>query len=91
MRSRRDADQEKCHSDITFCDTEYFNSGDDIDNDIDVSHEPPPTRRDVLKAVTTIGKYNDDMNDPIACKMEVILGAFTRQLCLNETRTMKNS
>lgn len=68
-----------------------INGGDDIDDDLDVSHEPPPTQRDVLKAVATIGKYTDAMNDPIARKMEVILGAFTRQLRLDETRTMKNS
>jgi len=64
-----------------------INGGDDIN----ISHEPPPTRRDILKATSTIGKYTDGMNDPIARKMEVILDTFTRQLCLDETRTMKNS
>jgi len=68
-----------------------INGGDDVDDDINTSHEPPPTRRDVLKAISTIGKYTDDMNDPIARKMEAILGTFTRQLRLDETRTMKNS
>lgn len=73
------------------CENIKINSGNNIDDDLDVSHEPPPTQHDVLKVVTTIGKYTDDINDPIVHKMEVILGAFTRQLCLNETITMKSS
>ena len=67
-----------------------INSGDETN----IFHEPPPTQCescDILKAVSAIGKYTDDINDPIACKMEVILDTFTRQLCLDATRTIKNS
>jgi hypothetical protein len=38
-----------------------------------------------------MGQYTDNMNDPIACRMEVILGTFWRQLCLDESRTVKES
>ncbi|EDR11200.1 uncharacterized protein LACBIDRAFT_324795 [Laccaria bicolor S238N-H82] len=64
-----------------------INGGDDIDDENHISHALP-TRRDI---VSTIGKYTDNMNDPIARKMEAILGTFTRQLRLDETRAMKNS
>jgi hypothetical protein len=66
-----------------------INSGDDVDNDIPL--EPRPTGRDLLKAVSTIGRYVDDLNEPIARKMEAVLGSFSRQLRLDETRTMKSS
>ena len=74
---------------------EWFNMCENINgNDINIFHEPPPTQgesHDILKAVSTIGKYTDNMNDPITHKINVILGTFARQLCLDETRTMKNS
>jgi hypothetical protein len=66
-----------------------INGGDDVDNDIPL--EPRPTGRDLLKAVSTIGRYVDDLNEPIARKMEAVLGSFSRQLRLDETRTMKSS
>ena len=69
---------------IAACKNIKINSGEDIN----IFHEPPPTLHDILKAISTIGKYTDNMN---ACKMEVILDTFTRQCCLDETRTMKNS
>ena len=66
-----------------------INGGDDVDDDLPL--EPGPTRRDVLKAVSTIGRYIDDLNEPIARKMEAILGSFNRQLRLDETKTMKTT
>jgi hypothetical protein len=56
-----------------------INSGDDVDDDGPV--EPLLTRRDVLKGVSTIGKYTNDMNDPL----EALLGSLNRQLRLEET------
>jgi hypothetical protein len=41
--------------------------------------------------VSTIGKYTNDLNDPVAQKIEALLGSFTRQLRLEETRHMKNA
>lgn len=75
---------------IDVCENIEINGGDDIDDENDISHELP-SRRDILKAVSMIGRYTDNMNDPVARKMEAILGAFTRQLRLDETRAMKNS
>ena len=66
-----------------------INGDDDIDNNIPI--EPRPTRREVLEVISTIGKYANDLNDPIARKMEAILGSFSWQLCLNETKSMQNA
>jgi hypothetical protein len=65
-----------------------INSGDD---DKDGPVEPRPTRRDVLKAASTIGKYTNDMNDPLARKMEALLGSFNRLLRLEETKFLKDA
>ena len=46
--------------------------------DVDIPLEPRPTRRDVLKAVSTIGRYIDDLDELTARKMEAILGSFSR-------------
>ena len=46
---------------------------------------PRPTRRDDLKADSTIGIVI------ITRKMEAILGSFNRQLHLDETKTMKTT
>jgi len=55
--------------------------GDDVDDNGPV--EPHPTRCEVLKVVSTIGKYTNDLNDPFAQKIEALqLASFTRQLCL---------
>ncbi|KAF8991656.1 hypothetical protein BDQ17DRAFT_1432922 [Cyathus striatus] len=48
--------------------------GDDVDEDIPV--EPLPTHRDVLKAISTIKRYTEDMDDPFSCKVDTILGSF---------------
>jgi len=50
-----------------------------------------PTRRDVLKVVSTIGKYTNELNDPLAWKIEALLGSFNGQLRLKETSTMKDT
>lgn len=65
------------------------NGGDVIDNDGPI--EPPPTQHDILKAVSTIGKYTNDLSDPLARKIEALLGTFARQLCFEETRAMKDA
>ena len=62
--------------------------GDDVD---DGPVEPHPTHHEVLKVVSTIGKYANDLNDPFSRKIEALLGSFTRQLHHEETRHMKNA
>ena len=72
-------DAVKAHENIEWC--------DDVDEGVDT--EPLPTRREVLKAVSTINKYIDGLDDPVSRKIEGLLRSFNRQLCLNETKTMK--
>ncbi len=65
-----------------------MSGGDDGDGD---TVEPNPTRRDVLKAASTISDYIGTINDPLARKIEVLLGSFKRQLHLHEAKTMKDT
>jgi hypothetical protein len=66
-----------------------INGGDDVDDDI--PPEPQPTRREVLKAVSTIGRYICGSNDPTSRRMEALLALFNRQLRLDETNSMKTT
>ena len=72
-----------------------INGGDDVDDDI--PPEPRPTRRDVLKAASTINKYVEDSNDPLARKIAGRWRQFwshsriNRQLRLDETKNMKGT
>ena len=65
-----------------------INGGDDVDND---PVEPLPTCHDVLKAVSIIEKYTNDLIDPMAWNIEALLSSFNRQLRIKETRGMKNA
>jgi hypothetical protein len=60
-------------------------------DDNDGPDEPRPTRRDVLKAASTIGKYTNDMKYRLARKMEALLGSFNRLLRLEEARGLKDA
>ena len=73
---------------ISTCENIEINGGDDVDDDGPV--EPHPTRHEVLKAVSTIGKYTNNLNDPFSWKIKALLGLFTQQLRLEETRHIKN-
>ena len=66
-----------------------INGGDDVDEGVDT--EPLLTRREVLKAVSTINKCIDGLDDPVSHKIEGLLRSFNRQLRLNETKIMKNT
>jgi len=66
-----------------------INGGDNVDDNICL--KPYPNRRDILKAVSTIGRYIEDLNEPIAHRMEALLGPFNMQLCLDETKSMKTT
>jgi len=48
--------------------------GNEID---DIPIELVPTRRELLKAISTVGKYIDGPNDSLAHKVDVVLGSFT--------------
>jgi len=64
------------------------NDGDSIE---EASLEPPPSWRDVAKAVATINRYIEELNDPLARKVEALLGTFNRQLHLNEAKSLKDT
>ena len=66
-----------------------INGSDDVDEGVDT--EPLLTRREVLKAVSTINKYIDGLDDPVSRKIEGLLQSFNRQLRLNKTKIMKNT
>ena len=63
--------------------------GDDI-NECPLS-EPRPTHCDLLKAVSTINKYTEEINDPFARNIEALLGTLKRQVCVDEARNMKET
>ncbi|KIJ90740.1 hypothetical protein K443DRAFT_14981 [Laccaria amethystina LaAM-08-1] len=67
-----------------------INGSDDI-NDIQNPTNPRPTHRDALKAVSTIRQYVEDLNDPIAQKLEALLASFNRKLCVDQSRSMKST
>ena len=64
-----------------------INGGDNVDDDSPM--EPHPTRREVLRALSTISKCIEASNDPIARKLDTLMGTFSRQLRLNETQSMR--
>jgi hypothetical protein len=66
-----------------------INGNDDVDEDASV--EPRPTRREFYQAASVITRYMDDMDDPIARRIEALLGSFNRQLRLDEVKNMQNS
>ena len=57
------------------------------DMDVEVL-EPLPTRREILDAVSVIERYIDDMNDPIARKLDSVLVSFRRELRIKESKSL---
>ena len=82
-------DEQRAIDAIKACEINDINGGDDVDDGVAI--EPQPTRREVLKAVLTISKYIDELDDPLSCKIEGLLQSFNRQLCLNETKNIKDT
>ena len=74
---------------IEACENINTNGGDDVDDGVAI--EPQPTRREVLKAVLTISKYIDELDDPLSRKIEGLLQSFNRQLRLDKTKSMKDT
>ena len=64
-----------------------INGSGNIDDNIAI--RPHPTRQEVLQAKSTIGSYLEDLNDPITCKIEAILGSFNMQVHLDDVNAMK--
>jgi hypothetical protein len=68
-----------------------INGHDNGDGIEEASLEPPPSRHDVAKAVATINRYIEELNDPLARKVEALLGTFNQQLHLNEAKSLKDT
>jgi hypothetical protein len=62
---------------------------DDDDNDGPV--DPHPSHHDVLRAVSTIVQYISELNDPLAHKIEAVLGSLIRLVCRDGARSTKNT
>lgn len=62
---------------------------DDIDDSSPV--KPQPTHVEALRAISLITDYIDSVNDPIARKLEAVLGSFSRQICLEQSKAMKET
>ena len=65
--------------------------GRDDHTDEDGPVHPRPSRRDVLRAISTIVQYVSDLNDPVARKAKAVLGSLTRFLRREESCTMKDT
>lgn len=76
---------------ITARDNIDINNGDDIEDGLPTPTDPRPTHRDALKAVSTIHRYIEDLNDPIARKMEALLASFNMNIRVDESRGMKST
>ncbi|KDR83316.1 hypothetical protein GALMADRAFT_56230 [Galerina marginata CBS 339.88] len=68
-----------------------INGGDDIEDDSHSHIDPRPTYRDVLRAVSTICRYIEDLNDPIAWKMEALFMSFNMKIRSDESRNMRST
>jgi hypothetical protein len=76
---------------ITACENIKINGRDDIDDKIQSPTDPHPTHCDALKAVSTICRYIEDLNDPISQRMEALLSSFNMNICIDESRGMKST
>ncbi len=66
-------------------------NGGDVDADDDSLSEPRPKRCEALRAVRTLQKYVETMDDPFARNLERILASFGRKTRLEETNSLQNS
>jgi NAD-dependent oxidoreductase involved in siderophore biosynthesis len=58
---------------------------------IPTDSETLPAHRELIKAVSTIRRCIEDLNDPIARNLEVNLASFNMNIHLEGTRHMKKS
>jgi hypothetical protein len=62
----------------------------DGNNDCDKPIEPPPTRKEALQAMMVLRRYANEMDDPLAHKVEAVLGSFGRMTRVHEVKSMKD-
>jgi hypothetical protein len=63
-----------------------INGGDD--NHQDSSGEPKPTRKEALRAISTLSQFLADIDGAFARKLEVSLSAFGRETQYEETKNL---
>jgi sporulation-control protein spo0M len=68
-----------------------INGADDKDDDDPIELELHPTQHDLLKAISTLSKFIEDLDDPAARRLEALLGPFMRKFQFPETTSMKNT
>ena len=52
--------------------------------------EPPLTHKEALQAMLVLHRYANEINDPLACKVEVMLGSFGQMTQVQEMKGMKD-
>jgi hypothetical protein len=66
--------------------------GKDNDTDIDVPEAMAgPTRRELLEAALMLRKHAATLNEPFACKLEVMLGLFGQWTCAVEMQDLRDT
>jgi len=64
--------------------------GDDVDDsDANIVLESSPSNVEVQKTLSTINRYTEGVGTPLARKLEVPADALSRQIRLEETKSMK--
>lgn len=81
-------DEEIYQEVLKFEDVEGFAEVSDDDEPIEVAR---PTRREALNAMAILQNFAITMEDPIARKLEGILGSFGRQMRLKESKDLVNT
>ena len=66
-----------------------INGGDDIDDDTPL--EPRPSHHEVFQAASVINRYTEHIDDPLARKLEAILGSFGCQVRLEKSWSMTST
>ena len=67
------------------------NASDGIDDDPDESSEIKPSHWKALAAISTLSKYIADLDEPFACKLEVVLTSFSRQTRLDASNSLRST
>ena len=62
----------------------------DGNNNCNEPTEPPPTRKKALQAMMVLRRYANEMDDPLARKVEAALGSFGQMTRVHELKSMKD-
>ena len=68
-------------------DLDMCEATDDVDDS--GPRKPSPTPAEALQAIVLITNYIDSINDPAAWKLEGLRRGLSCQICMEQSRTMK--